>query len=136
MSATRVYQLLAIAGWTVVAILVLPRLWPEPPAPVPVQGRAHFSGRPLRGGTIVLSSDPDRDDRELLAQGEIRTDGSFSVRAEGLAGVRPGWYRVTLTGVDAAGRPTPTRYRHPEQSALLCHIQPGGPVILDFHLRP
>jgi hypothetical protein len=136
MAAHRINLLLALAGWAVVAILLFPRLLPDPPSPVPVAGTIFFQGQPLRAGTIVLTSDPDRDDRELSAHAQLRPDGTFELHREQGPGVLPGWYRVTIFGVDGSGRGTPERYRDPARSGLLCQIAPGGPITLDFHLRP
>lgn len=136
MAAHRFNLLLAVAGWAVVAILLVPRLLPDPPTPVPVAGCILFQGRPLRAGTIVLTSDPDRDDRELSAHAQLLPDGTFELRTERGPGVLPGWYRVTIFGVDGSGRSTPERYRDPARSGLLCQIAAGGPVTLDLHLRP
>lgn len=136
MTAHRFNLILALTGWAVAAILLLPRLWPDPPARVPVAGCVWFKGQRLRAGTIVLSSDPDRDDRGLSAHALLQLDGTFSLRSDDGPGVVPGWYRVTIFGVDAMGHSTPDRYRDPSQSGLVCQICPGGPVTLDFHLRP
>jgi len=53
---------------------------------VPVRGTVYYHDKPLPGGTIVFTPDPDRGGRGPLALGEIAGDGTYTLLSDG----RPG----------------------------------------------
>jgi hypothetical protein len=82
-----------------------------------VQGQVFYRGKPLSGGTIVFTPDPERGCRGPQAWAEIKAEGRFDLHTEGRRGALPGWHRVTIAPSDGdrSGR-LPGRYRDPEQS--------------------
>jgi len=82
-----------------------------------------------------------------LAQAEIQTDGTYSLRTDGFPGAVHGWHRVTVAAVEpsdmaerTAGYVTPRsllplKYRDPELSGLTCEVKPSVANTVDFHLE-
>src|SRR4051812_44177002 len=86
------------------AVVALPGGGSRKPAQTPtvVRGAVTFQGRPLAGGLVVFSPDPDRGGSGKPARGEIGPDGRYELRLGGDPAVPPGWYRVAI-----AASPTP-----------------------------
>jgi hypothetical protein len=104
---------------------------------VPVYGKVSFRGRPLAGGTIVFTPDPERGGRGPLAVGTIAGDGKFTLRSEGKLGVVPGWHRITVCGPAVAGDESalPCRYTDPEHSGLAREVLAGKANVFDLPLE-
>jgi hypothetical protein len=112
----------------------------------PVHGRISYRGTPLQGGTVVFTPDASRGTTGPLAQAEIQSDGSYSLRSEQGYGAVPGWHRVTVAAVYAAADPAggehfavphslvPDRYRDPQLSGLVCEVKASQPNTFDFNL--
>jgi hypothetical protein len=111
---------------------------------MPVHGRVFFHDRPLPGGTIVFTPDPERGGRGPLACGEIDADGRYTLHTGDKLGAVPGWHRITIAPPSppvVPGQPIsppvialPRKYSHPEHSGLLREVQPGKSSEQDFHL--
>jgi hypothetical protein len=104
---------------------------------VPVQGQVFYRGRPLAGGTIVFTPDPERGGSGPLAVAEVGADGHYSLRTDGKPGAVPGWHRVTVAPTAPAAEPAPAlprRYTDPETSGLSREVQPGRANFIDLHL--
>ena len=56
----------------------------------PVQGQVFYRGRPLAGGTIVFTPDPERGGHGPQAIAEIGTDGRYTLLTSGKKGAVPG----------------------------------------------
>jgi hypothetical protein len=118
----------------------------EPPL-APVRGRVYYKGVPLTGGSIVFTPDADKGCRGPLARGDIRPDGTYSLRSGPAAGAVAGWHRITIVSVEApAAKPAgdrfadvrsliPPRYSAPDLSGLEGWVRPGRDNLLDFHLE-
>jgi hypothetical protein len=112
-----------------------------------VQGTVSYQGTALSSGTIVFTPDASRGHEGALAHGEIKPDGSYSLRTDQGYGAMPGWYRVTIMAVAAPGRPAegqayamprtliPEKYRDPELAGLLREVKPGGANHINIDLE-
>ena len=90
---------------------------------VPVTGRVLYRGQPLAGGTVVFSPDPTRGNRGEVSWAILDADGHFRLQGEQHAGVRVGWYRISIAG--PAELPLPSHYLDPEVSGQFVEIQAG-----------
>jgi hypothetical protein len=117
------------------------------PAPLaPVSGRISFQGKPLAGGTIVFTPDPERGGSGPLAFAEVKADGSFTLRTGAQFGAVPGWHRVTVASAPppaaVPGAPTapagvlplPPKYSDPERSGLHQEVKAGLANTIDLRL--
>jgi len=107
----------------------------------PVSGKVSYRGTPVPTGQIVFIPDASRGGSGPLAVGEIRADGTYTLKTGQAAGAAPGWYRITIASVgshgSAAASPPyaipqsllPDRYRDPETSRLACEIKPRANTI-------
>jgi hypothetical protein len=105
---------------------------------VPVRGTVYFQDRPLAGGTIVFTPDPERGGRGPLGLGEIHPDGTYTLTTEGRFGAVVGWHRVTIAPAKSdppPDVPLPRRYSDPEGSDLSREVVPGKANTFDFHLE-
>jgi hypothetical protein len=106
------------------------------PAMGPVHGTVYYRGTPVPGGIIVFAPDVERGNTGPTTWGEIRTDGTYSLRTDNPEGITAGWHRITITAADPPGQPAtlPRRYADPELSGLTREVEPGRPNVLDFYL--
>jgi len=112
----------------------------------PVHGKISYRGTALQGGTVVFTPDASRGTTGPLAQAEIQSDGSYTLRSGQGYGAVPGWHRVTVAAVYAAAGPpgdeqfavpqslVPDRYRDPQLSGLVCEVKADQPNSFDFNL--
>jgi hypothetical protein len=110
---------------------------PDTDEKVPVRGTVFYHDRPLAGGTIVFTPDPERGGRGPLALGEVGQDGTYTLQTEGRPGAVIGCHRVTIAPAKTDSPPDfplPRRYSDPEHSGLNREVQPGKPNVIDFHL--
>ncbi len=98
----------------------------------PVHGHVYYHGKPLAGGTIAFTPDPERGGHGPLAYGEIDAEGRYSLHTGDAAGAVPGWHRVTIA---PAAVDLPRKYGDPEQSGLLREVKTDRVVEQDFHLE-
>jgi hypothetical protein len=91
-----------------------------------VSGQVFYRGKPLAGGTIVFTPDPERGGRGPQAWAEIKGEGKFTLHTSGRIGATPGWHRITIAPAKA-DRLTrlPSRYRDPEQSDQRFEVKAG-----------
>ena len=107
----------------------------------PVQGQVFYRGRPLPGGTIVFTPDPERGGSGPLAVAAIQPDGRYALTTEGRAGAVPGWHRVTVVAVEdgsftSGPRPLlPSKYSDPGLSELSCQVESGKENGIDLRLQ-
>jgi hypothetical protein len=102
----------------------------------PVSGEVFFQGKPLSGGTIVFTPDPERGGRGPLAWAEIKPDGRFVLESAGRKGAVPGWHRITVApGKDDRSRRFPPRYLDPELSGQMFEVKPDLPNSCTLHLQ-
>jgi hypothetical protein len=127
---------MANLGWVGVCGLVLVCLagcGSEPAQHEAVQGRVFLHNEPLRGGTIVFTPDSERGNQGPMATGEIRSDGTYTLRTGEEAGAVIGWHRVTIApGPDC--QPLPRKYSDPKLSDQSREVKGGQANVFDFHL--
>src|SRR5262249_46851072 len=112
-----------------------------------VHGRVTYRGVPVRAGTVVFVPDGSRGCHGPLAQAELQSDGSYTLRTEDAAGAAAGWYRVTVASVRMPEGPTeggkvvapitlvPEKYRSPDLSGLSCEVRTDRDNRIDFNLE-
>src|SRR5262245_20724858 len=98
-----------------------------------VRGAVTFQGKPLAGGLVVFSPDPDRGGRGKPARGSIGTDGRFEMRLGDETAIPAGWYRVAIAATPAALSPAdstvslgpvfPPQLARPDLSGLLREVK-------------
>jgi hypothetical protein len=105
----------------------------------PVHGHVYYHGKPLAGGTIAFTPDPERGGHGPLAYGEIDAEGRYSLHTGDTPGAVPGWHRVTIAPAGetpaSAVVDLPRKYGDPEQSGLLREVKTDRVVEQDFHLE-
>ena len=108
----------------------------------PVTGKVFYRGTLLPGGLIVFTPDTTRGESGPCAYGEIRPDGTYTLKTADDAGASAGWYRVTIgslsnTITTADTLPMsliPEQYRDPPLSLLQCEVKANRDNHLDFNL--
>jgi hypothetical protein len=101
-----------------------------------VHGQVLYQGKPLQGGTIVFTPDPERGGRGPQAWSEIKSDGRFSLFSGGRKGAIPGWHRITIApGQADRSRQFPARYLDPDQSGEVFEVQPDRVNECTLHLQ-
>ncbi|MBA4065513.1 MAG: hypothetical protein C0501_17715 [Isosphaera sp.] len=102
--------------------------------PAAVRGTVTFQGRPLAGGLVVLSPDPDRGGSGKPARGDVGPDGRYELRLNGEAAIPPGWYRVAVAAAPgpAAGPAFPAKLARPDLSGLVREVKAGRENVFDF----
>lgn len=98
-----------------------------------VSGVVYYRGQPLRGGTIVFVPDADQGNTGSLASGEIKADGSYSLRTGEEPGACVGPHKVTVA--PANNIQLPAHYTDPHKSGQHCEVKKGQPNRIDFHLE-
>ncbi|HYH64437.1 MAG TPA: hypothetical protein VD866_07040 [Urbifossiella sp.] len=64
---------------------------------LPVKGRVTVDGAPLAGGLVIFYPDASRgNESPVEPRGRTNRRGEYQLRAEGQAGIAPGWYRVAV----------------------------------------
>jgi hypothetical protein len=109
--------------------------FPNAGAPVPASGIVRLRGLPIQNGTIVFSPNPEFGGDAEVVQTGLHADGSFLLSQMAVAGIRPGFYRIAVSGVTSSGYATPSRYKDPTTSGLRCTIEPNQPLQLFIELE-
>jgi hypothetical protein len=64
---------------------------------LPVKGRVTVDGAPLASGLVIFYPDAARGNKSPVEpRGRTDRRGGYQLRAEGQAGITPGWYRVAV----------------------------------------
>jgi hypothetical protein len=113
---------------------------------VPVSGKVVYQGMTISAGTIVFTPDSKKGTNGPIAMGEIRVDGTYSLKTGKSFGAAAGWYRVTVAAL-GPGEPAPPgqryhippsllpeKYRDPDLSQLACQVHPNQANAIDFKL--
>jgi hypothetical protein len=112
---------------------------------VAVRGKVSYQGTSIRRGTIVFTPDSERGASGPIARADIQPDGSYVLSTGDQPGAAAGWYRVTITALEAglseaegsfqpARSYLPERYRDPELSGLVCQVRDVPDNSIDFNL--
>jgi hypothetical protein len=107
-----------------------------------VRGVVTFQGKPLAGGLVVFSPDPDRGGSGKSLRGKIGADGRYELKANEDRVIAPGWYRVAIAapasallspGSEPAAIPTfPAKLARPDLSGLVREIKPSQENVFEF----
>ncbi|MGL5098224.1 MAG: hypothetical protein ACRDD1_21770, partial [Planctomycetia bacterium] len=109
----------------------------------PASGTVTYKGAPLTKGLVSLTPTAPKG---LSAAGEIKSDGSFSLKTTGRdSGAMPGTYNVRIEswdepptmGVGKANEgksAVPKKYLNPATSGLTAEIKAGQSNVLKFDL--
>jgi hypothetical protein len=100
-----------------------------------VQGQVFYHGKPLTGGTIVFTPDPQRGGHGPQAWAEINAEGRYHLHTAGQKGATPGWHCVTIAPAKNDSGRLPARYRDPEQSGQHFEVKPDLVNLCDLHLE-
>lgn len=105
----------------------------KPPRELTVCGRLTFQGRPVAGGTVVFTPDPDHGGAGKPLRAATAADGTFTLRAAD-GPVPPGWYRVALAAPpgEATDPPFPPQLRRPDRSGLVREVTAGKDHVFEF----
>jgi hypothetical protein len=113
----------------------------------PVRGKVFYKGQTLTTGTIVFAPDAVRGTQGALAQADIQTDGSYTMKSGNHPGAVVGWHRVTVLAIEMPASPPPgqsfsvprsllpEKYRDPELSGLTCEVKANKDNEINFHLQ-
>lgn len=110
---------------------------PEP-GPATVRGRVTFNGRPVAGGLVVFTPDPQRGGHGRPARAETGTDGGFVLHLDASHQIPAGWYRVSIAPPPAVPDPTsvsppfPAKLARPDLSGLEREVQAGKEHVFEF----
>jgi hypothetical protein len=102
--------------------------------PVYVTGQVKFRGYPLNGGQIVFSADPEYGAGTELFSAELGIQGHFTLQSHHQQGLKPGYYRITLSSPPQSRNSIPHRYLDPATSGLRCFVEPDQPLRLTIEL--
>jgi hypothetical protein len=102
--------------------------------PVYVLGRVKYRGYPVPGGQIVFAADPDYGAGTDLIAVDLGLDGGFIVQDAQQVGLKPGYYRITVSTHPSSRCQLPRRYLDPHASGLRCQIEPDQPLRLNIEL--
>ena len=106
--------------------------------PTTVRGAVTFQGRPLAGGLVVFSPDPERGSSGKPVRGSIGSDGRFELRPVGDALIPPGWYRVALAAAPSLELPSasapnfPMKLARPDLSGIVREVKPEQENVFEF----
>lgn len=111
-----------------------------PPGPATVRGKVTFNGRPVAGGLVVFTPDPQRGGSGKPARSETAADGSFSLTLGDSLEIPPGWYRVSLAPAPAMPDPLsastapsfPAKLARPDMSGIEREVRAGHNHVFEF----
>lgn len=103
--------------------------------PVYVTGRVRYCGNPVGYGQIVFAADPDFGAGTEMAVASLGYDGSFVVHDERRSGLKPGYYRITISSHTQSNLQLPHRYFDPQTSGLRCQVETNQPLKLNIELE-
>lgn len=108
-------------------------------APTTVRGVITFQGRPLAGGRVVFTPDPDRGGAGKPISAGIGANGSFQLALDEEPSVPPGWYRVAIAAspLETGGslRLFPRQLARPDQSGLVREVKSGRDNVYEFRIE-
>jgi hypothetical protein len=110
----------------------------ETRSPATVRGRVLFQGRPLAGGMVVFTPDPDRGPAGQPARATISPHGEYRLTSDGSPYISPGWYRVAIADPPQTVRGFPAALRRPDRSGIEREVISGKENVFEFEieLRP
>jgi len=109
-------------------------LFEEDSTPVTITGKVLYRGHPLNGGWLVFSSDPQFGAGTDLIMTEVLSEGTFHVRDHQHQGLKPGYYRMSVTSHPNPHWQLPRRYHDPNTSGLRCTVSAQQPLRLRIEL--
>lgn len=109
-----------------------------PPGPTTVRGKVTFNGKPVVGGLVVFTPDPQRGGHGKPARAETGSDGGFVLHLDASPQIPAGWYRVSIAPAPAIpdpaapAAPFPPKLGRPDQSGLEREVQSGKEHVFEF----
>ncbi len=110
-----------------------------PTGPTTVRGTVLFQGKPLSGGIVIYSPDPDRGGSGKPIRGDLGPDGHYQLSLAGNTSIPPGWYRVAIGALPPTEpasllnqTPFPLKLARPDLSGIVREVQPGQENVFDF----
>ncbi len=103
--------------------------------PVYVTGRVRYRGYPVAYGQIVFAADPDFGAGTGMSVAALAHDGTFVLQDGQQLGLKPGYYRITISNHTQSGYQLPHRYYDPQTSGLRCQVEAGQPLKLNIELE-
>ena len=109
-----------------------------PHGPTTVRGAVTFQGKPLAGGVVVFSPDPDRGHSGKPIRGNVGADGRYELRLAANTTIAPGWYRVAIAAApsleptSALGPVFPLKLARPDMSGLVREVKPEQENVFEF----
>ncbi|MBA4186818.1 MAG: hypothetical protein C0467_02250 [Planctomycetaceae bacterium] len=109
--------------------------------PTTVRGAVTFQGRPLVGGVVVFTPDPERGSSGKPIRGNVGADGRYELRLTDGIPISPGWYRValaappTLEPTSAVSAFFPPKLARPDMSGLVREVKPEQENVFEFAIE-
>jgi hypothetical protein len=109
-----------------------------PPEHATVRGTVTFNGKPVAGGLVVFTPDPQRGGHGKPARAETGPDGGFVLQLDASPQIPAGWYRVSIAPAPAIPDPAsltppfPAKLARPDLSGLEREVQPGKEHVFAF----
>jgi hypothetical protein len=108
------------------------------PGSATVRGKVTFNGKPVVGGLVVFTPDPQRGGEGKPARAETAADGGFVLHLDTAPQIPAGWYRVSIAPPPVVPDPTspsplfPAKLARPDLSGLEREVQPGKEHVFEF----
>ena len=108
------------------------------PGPATVRGKVTFNGKPVAGGLVVFTPDPQRGGSGKPARAETGPDGGFVLHLDSAPQIPAGWYRVSIAPPAVVPDPTapsppfPAKLARPDLSGLEREVQSGKEHVFEF----
>jgi hypothetical protein len=102
-----------------------------------VTGKVTVDGNPLALGSVRFVPDKDKGNKATTEPaGEVKSDGTYTLFTNGKSGAPAGWYKVTVTAVEAPESSNPfggkvlvaPKYNAPETSGISIEVKSSPPA--------
>ena len=126
--------------WLILAVMLLSAgcgnvdLFESDAPPVTITGQVYYRNYLLPNGWVVFSADPDFGAGTDTIMVPISSDGTFQAYDGKQWGLKPGYYRITVTSQGRNGWTLPRKYSDPNTSGLKCMISANQPLRIRLEL--
>ena len=114
---------------------------PEASGPAKISGTVFFQNRPVSGGLIVFSPDPEKGTIGGALKATINEAGEYLITADSQMLKASGWYRVAIADppglftADLGYSEFPKALRRPDRSGLQREILLNKENVFHFHIE-